>query len=93
LFNSLLALDQAATPIAAASKKEVDAALKEIANVLNAIEVFYFDSETVFDFGRLHHGAVSLLYVLHDGLHAQEERRRRLESGNFSAEDYSPKDI
>lgn len=88
-----LALDQAAVPLAAASKKQVDEVLKEIANVLNAVEAFYLDSGTAFDFGRMHHGAVSLLYALHDGLRAQEERRKRLDSGDFSDDDLSPEDI
>jgi hypothetical protein len=68
-----LALEQSAVPLAAASRKQVNEALKAIADAMNALEEHYCQSETRFDLGSIHHGAVSLLYVIDAGLRREEE--------------------
>lgn len=88
-----LALEQPAVPLAPASRLQVKAALKAIAEVMNAVEIHYSKSESRFDLGGTHHGAVSLLYVIHAGLKAQDERSERLKSGKFSDDDFGPKDL
>jgi hypothetical protein len=88
-----LAIDQTAVPLAAASKKHVDDALKAIANVLNALDAHYMDSETAYGSSRPLHGAVSLLYVIDDGLRAEEARRIRRKNGEPFRDEYGPRDI
>jgi len=84
-----LALEQATAPLADASRAQVKNALKAIAAVLNAVARHYLDSETAFDFGRPIAGAVSLLYVLDDGLQAQGAREKRIEEGRYLPDDFA----
>jgi hypothetical protein len=86
-----LALNAPAEPLAEASKKQMDEALKALSNVLNAVEVHYKKSETRFDMKARHGGAVNLLYVLYDGAKAQDARAKRLEAGEPSEEDLLPR--
>src|SRR5665213_1119950 len=83
-----LALEQPTTPLAQGSRAQVKAALKAIADVLNAIEGHYFRSETRFDLGGPLGGAVSLLHVLDAGLRAEEARRKRFEEGKPLPDDF-----
>ena len=46
--------------------EEVDAALKALANVLNAVESHYTKAQTSFDLTPRHNGALTLLKVLED---------------------------
>lgn len=66
----------------------MDAALKAIADVLNAVEAHYADAGTAYDFAAARHGAVTLLYVLSDGLKAKEKREERLKRGEISEDNY-----
>jgi hypothetical protein len=85
--------DSPAIPLAPASRKQLAAALKSITDVLNAVEAHYKDAETRFDLAARHHGALSLLYVLDDGVKADAKRRERIKKGKFSDEDFSARDI
>jgi AbiU2 len=76
--------------LAAASRLKVKQALEALAAVLNRLDQHYFDSETVYDFGSDYGDAVSLLYVLRDGLDAEHARRRRLEAGEPLDTDIGP---
>ena len=76
-----LALDQPTTPLASASRLQVNKALEALGAILNAMAAHYFDSETLFHNGVRIDGAVHLMYLLDDGLRAQEERTKRLASG------------
>jgi hypothetical protein len=86
-----LALKAPAEPLAEASKKQMDQALKALSDVLNAVDIHYKKSETRFDMTPRHGGAVYLLYVLYDGAKAQDARAKRLEAGDPSEEDLLPR--
>ena len=77
----MLALEQPTTPLAGASRLQVKDALNAIADVLNAIANHFFQSETFFDLDVSNGGALSLLYVLDDGVRAEDLRRQRLVVG------------
>jgi AbiU2 len=84
----LLALQQPTTPLAHASRLQVKAALKSLTTVLNAIAGHYSDSEISFDVGGRINGAVSLLYVLNDGVKAGYAREKRLREGRPTEDDF-----
>jgi hypothetical protein len=85
-----VALEQSANELAMASRKRIKDAMAAIAAVLNAISGRYLKSETRFDAAGTRGGSVPLLYVLHAGLKAQDERAERLEKGEFSEADLDP---
>jgi hypothetical protein len=84
----LLALDQPTTPLADASRLNVKTALLSLTAVLNAVAGHYMDSESRFDLGGRINGAVSLLYVLNEGVKVGEAREKRLEEGKPIPEDF-----
>jgi hypothetical protein len=88
-----LALEQSTTPLAEASRAHVNAALKAITDVLNAIEDHYCKSETRFDFTSPPGGALSLLYVVDAGLRAQALRQERFAAGKMLEEDLGSRDL
>jgi hypothetical protein len=88
-----LRLDKSATPLADASLKQARLAIDSIAHVLNEVEADYLDSTTAYDLGGPLHGAVSLLYVLHDGVAVAKEREERLARGEFSKADFQHPDL
>lgn len=88
-----LALEQPTTPLAAGSRAQVKDALKCIADVLNAVERHYCNSETGYDLGDPLGGAISLLYVIDDGLRAEEARQKRLEEGRPLPDDFPARDL
>jgi hypothetical protein len=60
---------------------------------LNAVEGHYCDSTTGYDLGGPLGGATSLLYVIDDGLRAQEAREKRLEEGKPLLDDFRRRDL
>jgi HEPN superfamily AbiU2-like protein len=85
-----LALEQqSATPLATASRKAVNDALAAFVALLNSVQVHYLRSEAMYEL-HTHGDAVSLLYVLRDGLKSDEERMKRLKSGNPTPDDFGP---
>jgi hypothetical protein len=82
-----LATGNSALALKNASKAQVKEALRAIADVLNIAEAHFADSETYFGIGRGTGGAVSLLYVLNDGMDVQTKREERLLAGEFSEDD------
>jgi hypothetical protein len=88
-----LALERPTTPLAEGSRAQVKTALKAIAEVLNALDGHYFQSETRFDLCGAVSGAISLLYALDDGLRAEEARQKRLEAGKPLKEDFVARDL
>ncbi len=86
-----LALKRGAQPLLPASRQHVTEALSAVAAVLNAVNEHYRNSTTVFDLGFDEpQGAVSLLYVIRDGLEVKEKRRRRLKDGKADPDDLHP---
>jgi hypothetical protein len=71
----------------------VNAALKAIAEAMNVLEAHYCDSETRFNLGSRHHGALSLIYVIDAGLRAEAERDERLQNGKFTEDDLKHRDL
>ena len=88
-----LALEQSTTPLADGSRAQVKDALKALVNVLNAVERHYCDSETAYDLGGPLGGAISLLYVLDDGLRAEDAKQKRLEEGKPVQDDFIARDL
>jgi hypothetical protein len=66
--------------------------LQALSNVLNEIETFYMGSPTAFAHVHTEGNAVSLLYVLYDGLRAQAARVDRIGLG-APFEDFPPADL
>ena len=84
-----LALDQGATPLAHASRSAVNDALASLADIVNAIDKHFFETEIAFDHVPGPPGnAIDLLYVIRDGLQAAHAREKRLEDGEFRPEDW-----
>lgn len=88
-----LAIEAGINPLKPASRKLVKEALSTLVNVLNAITQHYQDSESFFDVPACDGGGESLLYVIDDGLRADEERRKRIERGGYNKEDLATRDI
>jgi hypothetical protein len=88
-----LALDEPAKPLATADKAKVDAALKSIVDVMNAVDIYCTGSETGYGLWSPHNGAVALLYVIDDGLKAEEQRMERLRKSRPSEDDFKARDL
>lgn len=84
-----LALEQPTEPLMPASRASVNAALKSLDSVLNAIAQAYLETTTVFEFAQdpVAGGATSMLHYLRAGHTAEKERRERIRSGKFSKSD------
>ncbi|PWE77117.1 hypothetical protein XF30_10290 [Bradyrhizobium sp. SUTN9-2] len=67
--------------------------LKSIADVMNALDAHYFDSETAYDHLVRINGALEFLFVLNDGLKARDARDKRIEAGEYRMEDLKADDI
>ena len=85
-----LALQQHAEPLAQASRLQVKEALSAISAVLKRISQHCTNADLTFDVIAGHGDAESLLYVIRDGLEADERRRARLRDGNINPEDLRP---
>lgn len=81
-----LALNTPATPLADARRIDVTKALEALAAVLNAIQTHFRQGATHYE-PVISNGAVSLLYVLDEGVRAREERMKRIRSGTATPED------
>ena len=88
-----LALSSGAEPLKPASRAKVKEALSSISDVLNALSNHYMNSTTMFEGVGNVDGAVSLLYVIDDGLRAEEERNERRKTGDYRAADYQVRDL
>jgi hypothetical protein len=88
-----LALEKEIVPLKPASRKKIKEALNSIAKVLNAVSQHYTDSATIFDIGEEPEGAISLLYIIYDGLKAGEDRKNRIRRGDYREEDFGPRDL
>jgi len=88
-----LAIDEHPAPVAAASREKVNTALSTIVEVLNAVTQHYTDTTSYFDLPGCPGDAVSLLYVIDDGLRVEAERRDRLKRGEVRPDDYRNRDL
>ena len=85
-----LATNKSASPLERASRMQVKQVLKAITDTLHAVEDHYTGSETHFEGVHQAGGAVSLLYVIDEGIRAQAERKERRRRGDASGSDYRP---
>jgi hypothetical protein len=76
-----LALNRAAIPLKPASRAKVKVAIQALDAVLNGVEHHYLESETGFDMQGTAEGAMSLLYVLNEGIRAEKARKARQKAG------------
>jgi len=88
-----LVLEKDIVPLKPATRKKLKDALDSIAEVLNAVSQHYTDSETIFDIGEGAEGAVSLLYIIDDGLKAEKDRQDRIRRGEYREKDFGPRDL
>lgn len=88
-----LAMEKGAEPLKPASRAKVKEALSAISAVLNAVSNHYMDATTMFEGAGISNGAVSLLYVLHDGLQAEKDRQDQRKAGEYRADDYRGRDL
>jgi hypothetical protein len=82
-----LALEQPTEPLADGSREQIKVALDAIAAVLNRVANHYLKSETRFDVAARHDGALTLLYLMDQGLAAKDAKAARLEKGEPLAGD------
>ena len=68
-------------PLAHASREAVKKAIESIDRVMHAVERRYFGSGTLFSESSPVGGAENLLYVIRDGLRAEDQRLERIRSG------------
>ncbi|HEV3183552.1 MAG TPA: hypothetical protein VGZ49_01660 [Xanthobacteraceae bacterium] len=81
--------DPKARELDSTTKSDIDEAVRAIGAVLHAVNMHYFESDTVFKRpGARINGVVELLYVIRDGLKAREEREKRIESGQGTDDDF-----
>jgi hypothetical protein len=60
---------------------------------MNAVEAHYHNSQTGYDLIGGHDGALTLLYVLNDGVKVKAERLKRIEAGEYRKEDLQTDDV
>ncbi len=85
-----LALKQGAKPLAPASRAKVKKAIAAIVAVLGAVEHYYREMKTGYEYVSQLGDAVALLHVLRDGVEARDERLRRLTMGEPRPDDFKP---
>lgn len=88
-----LAMKSGAEPLMSASRANIKQVLDSLSDVLNGVSTYYMESTTCFDVITAGDGAVSLIYVLDDGLRADEERKKRIKGREYLPEDYQPRDL
>jgi len=82
-----LALRESSTALAPASRLFVKEALEAISAVLNVIDRHYRNSEVAYGGIAPAGDAEALLYVIRDGLEADDQRTKRRKSGHLLPED------
>jgi hypothetical protein len=64
--------------------------MDKVSEVIKRISRRYLDSDIAFHILREPRGAEALLYVIRDGLEADEARHERLRAGKLAPGDYGP---
>lgn len=88
-----LAIESGMEPLKPASRASIKEALCSIVSVLNSVTSHYMDSTTMFGRTFESGGALSLLYVVDDGLRAEAERGQRIRSGTARKGDFEVRDL
>ena len=82
-----LALGHSVLPLAPASRLAVKEALAALEGVLNVVSQHFLNSTSLFSTAQGDTDAISLLYLLRDGLQAREERLDRIKRGEHRQND------
>lgn len=82
-----LALNEAAQPLAEASRQTVNEALSAIQDVLNSVAIPLLGSATHFDAMAILNSGDDLVYLLDYAIRKRGEQRERIESGRSTEED------
>ena len=85
-----LAVNEGAKPLKPASRVHVREAIDAISEVVKVISGHYFNADIIFGGLQPPGNAVALLYVLRDGLEAENLSRERLRAGKPNPEDVFP---
>jgi hypothetical protein len=85
-----LALGSSATPLAAASRQDVEGALDALRQVLNRVQAVICNATTGYEMTPRIGDATALLYVVRHGLLREQKRRARLENGEPDVGDFKP---
>lgn len=88
-----LAISTGAQPLAPASRKSVDDALKAVSRIVERLNEYYLKSDLRLELvtQTTANDAMTLLYVMRDGLEADENRRRRIRERKMEPDDLKPK--
>lgn len=82
-----------AEPLTEASRFKVKEAISSISAVLDVISMHYLNVQLSFEFLSTTGSAIDLLYLLKDGLRLREERRQRIEIGEYLPTDFQGYDV
>jgi hypothetical protein len=82
-----LALDRPAEPLMSASRLTIKEALKALHAVLRCVHNHYFQTDLAQEVIEAPLGAERLLYVIYEGVEAEDARLTRLRSGQVRVED------
>ena len=88
-----LAIHKKAKPLEPASRSHVKEALSALTAVMNEISGHYMNSETLHGHMGGQGDAMSLLYVIDDGLKSREEKMERRKKGEYWENEYHGRDI
>jgi hypothetical protein len=91
--NMSYALEPEATPLAHASRSNVEEALEALRNVLNTVDRLCRDSTFLYEMADHAHGAESMLYVLRDGLETRGRRLAAMRDGTLPPDEWVPRTI
>ena len=83
-----LSLEHSANSLSPASRASVNDSLEALRILLKCIHSHYFDRDIDLDFTREPGDANALVRVLADGVEATRARRKRLDDGNLSPNDW-----
>jgi hypothetical protein len=88
-----LTLNKGAKPLANASRKHVTEALRAVCRIIERVNEFYLKSYLSLDLvtKTITDDAVSLLYVIRDGLDAEQKLQQRVRNRKLEPEDLRPR--
>jgi hypothetical protein len=82
-----LSVEENAKPLEVANREKEDNSLEALFTLINLIENNFFKSTTMFKYLEPQSGAISLLYLIDDGLNARRELLERLKKGEINSTD------
>ena len=86
-----LKVSNTAQPLEFASRQSVNAALASLADVMNTVAAEYLDSTSFFD--TLDGDALALLYVIDDGIKAEQRARQQLKEGIYDPKSFESREL